>query len=315
MAFDNPTAPYTAADLVAVIPEIWSPIVNEPNFPKAVAANFFTDLSPYATEGGDRIHVPDIYTNVFTVSTQSTQGNGVVDQSPATVDVYLDIDTHKYVAWIIGDKDMKQLATKYALNEKYAREAQNVLIQTLEDSLFGLWSSLSTNTVGDTATVVTDAEVVQAIEKLASLDYNIEEIAFFFHPFVYWRQIVTIAKYYTWNTSQIPVIREGNFGSMDRSRGLMGALYGIPVYTSTRVVSGLATYRNLLAHPSAFGFAIQNSGSATAEMPSPARIRVQAQYLLQNLGTLTVADIIYGVAVLREPAAVLLNSSNTAITS
>lgn len=315
MAFDNPTDAYTGSDLAAMIPEIWTPIVNEPNFPKAVAANFFTDLSPYAMDGGDTLHVPDIYTNVFTAQTQSTQGNGVVDESVAQVDVTLSINTHKYVAWIIGKKDMKQLATKYQLNEKYAKEAKNVLIQALEDSLFGLWSSLSTNTVGDTATVLTDNEVVSSIEKLASLDYDLNECAFFFHPFVYWRQIVTISKYYTWQTSQLPVIRDGNFGPMDASRGLQGQLYGIPVFTSTRVVQGLSTYRNLLAHPSAFGFAIQTQGMATEDMQGPARISVDAQYLLQNLGLLTVADIIYGVAVLREPAAVLINANDTAITS
>lgn len=314
MAFSSPTDAYTASDLAAMIPEIWSPIVNEPNFAKAVAANFFTDLSPYATEG-DIVHVPDIYTNVFSAQTQSTQGNAVVDESVAQVDTTLTINTHKYVAWIIGDKDMKQLAAKYALNEKYAREAQNVLITALEASIFGLWSSLSTNTVGDTATVLTDNEIVDSIEKLDSLNYDLEMVAFFFHPFVYWRQIVTIAKYYTYDTSQLPVIRDGNFGPMDKSRGLKGQLYGIPVFTSTNVVQGLSTYRNLLAHPSAFGFAIQTSGSATADMPGPARVRVQAQYLLQNLGTLTVADILYGVAVLREPAAVLINANDTAITS
>ena len=58
--------PYTAADLAAMIPEIWTPIVNEPNFPKAVAANFFTDLSEFGEDGGDKFHVPDIYTNTFT---------------------------------------------------------------------------------------------------------------------------------------------------------------------------------------------------------------------------------------------------------
>jgi hypothetical protein len=308
MAFSNPTAAYTAADLAAMIPEVWTPIVNEPNFPSAVASNFFTDLSPYMSEGGDIAHVPDIFTNVFTASTQSTQGNAVVDQSPAQVDVTLTVNLHKYVAFIIGDKDMKQLATKYGLNEKYARVAQNVLVDALEASLFGLWSSLSTNTVGDTATVLTDNEIVDAIEKLESLNYKTQlEGAFFFHPFVYWRQIVTISKYYTWNTSQIAVIRDGNFGKMDVSRGLRGQVYGIPIYTSTNVVKGLSTYRNLLAVPAAFGFAIQTT--------SGGRIRVQSQYLLQNLGTLTVADIIYGVAVLREPAAVLVNANDTAITS
>jgi hypothetical protein len=295
-------------DLAAMIPEIWSPIVNEPNFPAAVASNFFTDLSTYMSEGGDIVHVPNIYTNVFTASTQSTQGNAVVDQSVAQVDTTLTVNLHKYVAYIIGDKDMKQLASKYGLNEKYARVAQNVLIDALEASIFGLWSSLSTNTVGDTATVLSDAEIVEAIEKLESLNYKTQmEGAFFFHPFVYWRQIVTIAKYYTWNTSQLAVIRDGNFGKMDASRGLRGQIYGIPVITSTNVVKGLSTYRNLLAVPAAFGFALQTNNGG--------RVRVQSDYLLTNLGTLTVADIIYGVAVLREPAAVLVNSNDTAITS
>lgn len=316
MAFADPTAPFTAADLVAMVPEVWTPIVNEPNFPKAVAANFFTDLSAYAAEGGDILHVPNIYTNVFTSSTQTTQGNAVVDQSPTSIDTTLTINLHKYVAWIIGDKDMTQLAKKYSLNEKYAREAQNLLTQELEDSLFGLWSSLSTNTIGDTATVLSDAEIVSAIYTLDNLDYDLDQTAFFFHPFVYWKQVTTIAKYYTWNTSQIPVIRDGNFGPMDKSRGLKGQVYGQPIFTSNRVVKGLSTYRNLFAHPSAFGFAIQTRGATGGSpMGGPARIRVQASYLLQNLGMLTVADIIYGVAILRDAAAVLVNANDTAVTS
>lgn len=308
MAFASPTAAFTNADMAPAIGEIWTPIINEPNFPAAVASNFFTDLSSYMAEGGDYAHVPDIFTNLFTVQTQSTQGNAVVDASPAGVDTTLNVATHKYVAFIVGDLTMKQMFKNVKLVEAYTREAQNLLIDALEASIFGLWSSLSTNTVGDTATVLSDAEVLEAIEKLESLNYKTQsEGAFFFHPFVYWRQIVSIAKYYTWNTSQIAVIRDGNFGKMDASRGLRGQLYGIPVYTSTNVVKGLSTYRNILAVPSAFGFAIQTNGGN--------RIRVQSQYMLQNLGTLTVADIIYGAGVLREPAAVLVNSNDTDITS
>lgn len=304
----NPADGYTASDLAAMIPEVWTDIVNEPNFPAACASNFFTNLSDYMSDGGDIVHVPNIFTNVFTASTQSTQGNAITDQSVAQVDTTLTVDTHKYVAFLIGDKDMRQLAKKYGLNEKYAKEAQGVLINALEASLFGLWSSLSTNAIGDTATVLSDAEIVQAITALEVLDYKTQsEGAFFFHPFVYWRQVSTISKYYTWNTSQMPIIRDGNFGKMDQSRGLRGQLYGIPIYTSTNVVKGLSTYRNLLAVPSAFGFAIQNGGAGM--------VRVQSQYLLQNLATLTVADILYGVAVLREPAAALINANDTAITS
>jgi hypothetical protein len=308
MAFANPTAAYTAADMVAVIGEVWSDLVLKPNFANACASNFFTDLSSYASDGGDYIHVPNIYTNVFTASTQSTQGNGVVDQSPTQIDVTLNITLHKYVAWIIGDLEMVQMFKKYAINEKYISVAQSVLIDALEASLFGLWSGLSTNVVGDTATVLTDNEIVGAIEKLDTLNYDVmNKAAFFFHPFVYWRQIATIAKYYTFNTSQLPVIRDGNFGRMDASRGLRGQLYGIPIYTSTNVVKGLSTYRNLLAMPEAFAFAMQTRGGG--------KVRTQVAYQLQNLGTLAVVDMIYGVCELRDAAAVLINSNDTDVTS
>lgn len=310
MAFDNPTDAYTAADVAAMTPEIWSPIVNEPNFPKAVLMNFFTDLTEFATEGGDRIHVPNIYTNIFTASTQSTEGNGVVDQSAAQVDVYLDVDTHIYVAWIIGDKTMKQLARFYNLNEKYAREAKNVLTVAVEGSLAALWSSLSTNTVGDTTTTLSDAEVRDAINALDTLNYDLSETAFFVHPFVFWTQLGGITKYYSQYASNLNFIRMGNFGSGDATRGLRGMLYDQPVYVTTNIVSGLQTYRNLFAHKSAFGFAFQTPG-----MGGGNRFRVQADYLLQNLGMLTVVDAIYGVAVLREPGAVVVNANSTAKTS
>ena len=307
MAFASPTDAYTAANLAAMIPEKWSPIVNEAKFAPMTIANFVQDLSEYVSDGGDIVHVPNIYTNTFTVQTQSTQGAGLVDESVAQVDTTLTVNLHKYIAWIIGDKDLQQLATKYSLNEKYASEARNLLIKALEDSLFALWSSISTNTVGDTATVLTDLEIRQSINKLDSTDYELEDCAFFFHPTVYWNQVVAVQKYYDKSMNGMDsVVRTGNFGPMS-GPGRKGQLYNIPVFVSSRVVSGLQTYRNLLLHKSALGFAIQTKGGNM--------IRVQAENQLRNLGLLTVADIIYGVAVLREPAAVLVNANSSATTA
>ncbi len=328
MAFSSPTAAFSAADLAAMIPEIWSPIVNEPKFPKAVLSNFVTDLSEYMVDGGDIVHVPNIYTNLFTVGTQSTQGNAVVDSSPAQVDTTLTVSTHKYVAWIIGDLDMKQLAKTYKLNGAYAREAQNLLVDALEDSLAALWASITTNTVGDTATVLTDLEIRTAIGTLEALNYDPRECAFFFHPVVYWNQVIAISKYYDKQVSGYNTVATGNFGDLaDPSRGYKGPLYDVPVFTTSNIVSGLLTYRNLLLEKRAFGFAVQNNGLLTPQVASETgtgseeplmaqgKVRVQAQYLLQNLGTLVVADIIYGVAVLREEASVLVNANTTATTA
>lgn len=311
MAFPDPTAAFTAADVAATTPEIWGDFINEPVFPKAVFANFFTDLTYLMEDGGDILHVPNIYTNIFTASTQSTQGNGIVDQSPAQVDVTLTVGTHVYVAWLFGDATIKQLSKNYKLNEAYAREAKNVLMIALEDSLAALWSSLSTNVVGDTTTVLSDAEIRDAINALDTLAYDLTETAFFFHPFVYWTQLGGIAKYYSQYASQFDFLRTGNFGPGDASRGLRGILYDQPCFVTPRVVSGLQTYRNLFAHKSCFGFATQTPGIMDMGN-STGRMRVQADYLLQNLAMLTVVDMLYGVAVLREPAGVVVNANSTA---
>lgn len=247
-----------------------------------------------------------MYTNALTVSTQSTQGAEITTAGPATVDTTLTVNTHKYVAFIIGDKDLVQIASKYDAMALYANEAKGLLIEALEAALAALWSSISTNTVGDTATVLSDAEIRQGLYKMENGKYKLSECAFFFHPYVYWNQLHSVTKYYSQysvgpSDIQGPV-RTGNFGVAGYAMNFKGFLYGVPVYTTTNIVSGLSTYRNLLLHRRAFGFAVQTKGGN--------KVRAQAENAIRNLGMLGVIDIVYGVAVLREPAAVLLNASS-----
>lgn len=84
----------------------------------------------------------------------------------------------KYIAIIIGDKDMNQIAAQYDISAIWAKKMAGALADALEDSLAALWSSISTNTIGDTATVVTDSEIRQAINKLDSTNYDLTECAF-----------------------------------------------------------------------------------------------------------------------------------------
>jgi hypothetical protein len=305
------TDPFDSTELAAVIPEVWTPLVNEKFFDETVLADFITDLSEYAQDGGDIFHVPNIYTNSFSVGTQSTQGAEITTDAPAQVDVTLTVNTHKYVAYLIGDKDMKQIATKYNINAIYTRQAAGLLAEALEADIAALWSSLTTNTVGDTATVVTDAEIRQAIYKLEAQKVMLNECAFFFHPYTYWNQIHAITKYYQQYSfgpaNQAGMAATGNFNSVRRNKSYKGELYGMPVYTTNNIVSGLQTYRNMLLHPLAFGFALQTKGGG--------KIRVQTDNLVQNLGMLTVVDIVYGVAALRESVGVLINGSSSFIGS
>jgi len=106
------------------------------------------------------------------------------------------INTHRYIAVIVGDKDLKQIAERYDVSAIWGAKMGGALADALEDSLAALWSSITTNTVGDTATVLTDAEIRQAVEKLDTLNTPLDECAFFFHPYTYWNQIHAISKYY-----------------------------------------------------------------------------------------------------------------------
>jgi hypothetical protein len=315
--------PFTGTDLAGFIPEIWPGMIMEELFAGAVGANWFTDLSAYARGGGDIYHVPDVFTNTMTVGTQSTQGAEITTASPAQVDVTLTINTHSYVAYIIGDKDMAQLSKIYDFNTVYTSKSAKALRITLEDAIFALWSGLSTNVVGDTATVLSDAEIRTGVNALeaANFDVNGGDVAFFFHPYTYWIQLGATTKYYDQsargNYSAAGFVNSGAFGQSTAASpsGLKGVLYGIPVYVTSRIVSGLQTYRNLLAHKTAFGFATQYLSTPGSMTTEDNRVRAQSAYQIRNLGYLTVVDMIYGVTELRDAAAVVLNGSSSFIGS
>jgi len=176
--------PFTGTDLAGFIPEIWPGMVLEELFAKAVAARWFTDLSEYMRNEGDIGHVADVFTNTFTKQTQSTQGAEITTAGPAQVDVTLNVNTHDYVAYIIGDKDARQLGRSFDFNMVYTKKSAGVLRHALEDALLGLWSGLSTNVVGDTATVLSDAEIRVGINALEAANFDTldGDVAFFFHP-------------------------------------------------------------------------------------------------------------------------------------
>lgn len=301
------TTSYSAADLQYVIGEVWGPMVNDAFFAKTVFANFCLDLSDLlSAQGGDILNIADIYTNPLTSAAKSAASE-VTLVSPATAQVQLAVSTHRHVAFVIEDLELGNLTKSFKITEKLMSQAGKVVADDLEDSLAALWSGLS-QSIGDTGTVIEDKEVRQAIESLEDNDTPMEDVAFIMHPTIFWHQIMNIARYY--DASQAgwqgngPVI-SGNFGAADKSRGLKGVLYGLPVFTSTNVVGALQTFRNLLLHKDALAFATKGEN----------RVRMQSEYKLENLGQLFVADARYGVVENYDTHAVVLNGNTTDIAS
>lgn len=319
MAFASPTDAFdfdrsnSTGELVAVMKEVWAGMALEAYFPNLTALNHFTDLSRYLDKDGFMVHVPDIYTNKLTVATQSTQGAGIVDTAPASVDVTIKVDTHKYVAWVIGDMDLRQIAKDVGLMQKYVREAKELLMGAVEDSIFALYSGIHANfTTGVNNGAVTDAHLRTAIALLENISYFPDKLAWFFDTKTYWHQIAAIQKFYDKSINGADsVVRTGNFGPLSSNPNVKGSLYGIPCYVTSRVVKDTSVSKNLLAHPEWVGFAVSTPGSM---------VRAQVDYHLELLGTLFVSDIMYGVGEMRatgtaDSPVVLIESLTTTISS
>ena len=315
MAFPNPTAAHTGTTLAAMIAEIWSDIVLEAKFEGLTILNHVTDLSPFMAQGGDIVHVPGLFTNLYTVQTQSTQGNGIVDASQTLDDKTLTVNTHKYISTVMGKKDMVQILTKYSLSEAYIREFARLLLQAVEDSLFGLYTSIATNTTGNAAGVITDLHVRTAIHQITGVNngniMDLSECAFFFDTYTFWLQLAAIQKFYDQSQhgmQNASITTSGNFGPMGRgSAAYKGQLYGVDVYVSPRVVRATNVSKNMLVHKTAMAFAVQGGTNGM--------VSTEVNYLPTNLATLVTAQIIYGVAMLREKATVLIEALSTSTTA
>lgn len=89
-------------------------------------------------------------------------------------------------------------------------------------------------------------------------------------------------------------------------KGQIGLLYGIPVIGTSRLGVTLGHRNGALAHKSALSFAVANP----AGMGGINKVRLQSEYLIEYLGTLVVADIIFGVIENRDTSGVWIKASS-----
>lgn len=294
----TPSNIYDRTDLAEIIPLVWGEMYN--NYYKAnlVGANFFVDRSSELKGGGDTLYTPNI---VKMSANNKTQNETVTLQTAAPTKQTLLVQTHKEVSFLIEDIDAARVKGSYSTMDTLARNAGFEVAEALEQALFGLFAGFS-GSVGASTTNLADSEILAAIATLETNKvpgmYN-GEVAFFFHPNTFWRQVQAMDKFSlaTNAPSNDPV-------------GLKpkGMLYGLPVYTSPNVPNVASTNGryNALCHRDAIHFATLSlgSGGSKGSMVGSGGVRVQANYIPEYLGTLVTADIVYGVVENRDEAGV-----------
>lgn len=306
MAF--PTDTYTAADLAASIPEIWSPKINDYFKCELVFAPFFVDRSAEVRMGGDTLHTPGLV--AMSVNTKSN-GAAVTLNSPADTSKDLVIDQWRECSFAIEDKEAAQVLHSYVTMQARAENAAYEIARDLEAAIAALFISFSTS-VGASTAVLADSDIRSAIAALTAncvpgVSNNAgrqNDVAFFFHGDVFWKQVQDINKFSLAINSPVqdPVAKVPMF-----------KLYGIPVYISNQVpyVTSTTGRVNLLAHKDAIHWATSplGYGGSKGAKVGTSGIRVQANYIPDYLSTVVTSDILYGVIENRDNAGVRILTS------
>ena len=282
---------FDTTDSAMLIPSIWSSSVNDVFRANLKAANFFEDWSSDVAEGGDIIYMPNITQLTATSKSAATE---VTLSDNTDSKITLTINQHYHCAFIIEDAVGSKFKTSYKAQSLYAENAGYAVAYQLEVALLNLCRGFS-QTVGSSTADLADSNIRRAIEYLDTANVPQTDRAFFLHPHITW---------YLAGIDRFSVLQ--NTGAADPLKNKFGTLYGIPVMQTTSLSVYLGHRDGMLAHKSALAFAIANpSGMGGAN-----KVRLQSSYILEHLGTLVVADLLFGVIENRDTAGVWLKAKS-----
>jgi len=269
------------------IPELWTLDVIEAAEANLVMAELVTRFDDAAVGGGDIIHVPTVADFSANNKTANTE---VTPQANTEGKVDIALNQHKEVSFLI--EDIVAVQAKQSLREVYTKKAGYAIAKAIDEALLGLYSGLTQYvSCGD---AIVAADLRDGIQYLDNAGAPLTERALIISP-LQKNEMLGTAEF----VSMSYVGQNGE--ALPTKTGLLGELYGVPVYVSGNVVrSGTSPdylHHNLLFQKGAFGLAIQLGP------------RVQANYVPQYLGTLVTVDVIYGFAELRDTFGVDLQTT------
>ena len=167
------------------------------------------------------------------------------------------------------------------------------MAKTFDTALFGYTtSSYVTDSIGDSATDILATTLERGISILESNSIPVNECAFFFHPYAWYREVQKNS-----DLRQATIYGEARLPNLTKQ----AEIYGIPAYVTSQVPVGTAGseggHRNGLYHPELIAFAIQ----------MPVRIsEKEGEDLRRKINV----DIAYGACNLRKDAGIRIISNN-----
>jgi hypothetical protein len=269
----------TTTTATKFIPEYWSNDILRVVKANLVVANLVKRFDSMVKNAGNKVNIPSI-TEITT--TQKTAGSDVVPTANTEGEVELSIDQHYYAAVDIEDIAAKQAQAN--LRSEYTDAIGYAVAKKMDATLTALFSGFSQIASGsDAATALTQAIIVDAVKQLDEANAPQKDRSLVIDP-----------------QSKADILKIDNFtllqnygpvsGKSPLQNGMIGEIFGTPVYITTNVTTAGSPAIEALAmfHKNALCMGVQQD------------IRTQAEYELRGLSTLLVADAIWGVKELKD---------------
>ncbi len=287
------------------IPEIWSDEVIATYKANLVAANLIKKMNIVGKKG-DVIHIPKPGRGAANAKVAQAQ---VILNTDTATEVLVNLDQHWEFSILIEDiVDVQALAS---MRQFYTDDAGYALARKVDSTLIQLgrgfnggggtaaYSGAFSGADGTTAYVagantglgaITDIAIRRSIQRLDDTDVPMDG-RFLIIPPSTRNTMMGISTY-----TQQAFVGEVGAGNTIRN-GEIGNVYGVPVFVTTNAdtTSGSTACRIcLMGHRDSMVLATQKG------------VRTQTQYKQEYLGNLFTADTIFGVAELRDGAAVAI---------
>lgn len=296
----------TTAVASPFIPEIWAQTALATLKANIFLARLVTkDTDVAAFQYGDTLHIP--YPGDF-VAADKVADTAITPVTPSGgADLQVTLNRHKYVSFSVEDAARAQ--ANQALLEWYSKNAAAALAEAIEKDLFALYAGFSSS-VGTSGTNLSAAVVLEASEVLDNnkVPQNGRHLVLSPKDKVALLSDPDLKQYFSYN----------RIGITD---GVIGELYGFTVWLSqlVPVVPGSPnSTKNLAFHPEAMILAMRalpdpplNSGAQAASVRDPETgivLRAVTAYNPSYLSVQVTLDVLYGVAVLRDKAGVVVLS-------
>ena len=282
------------------IPELWSDEIIAAYKQNLVMANLVSKMS-FKGKKGDTLHIPKPTRGSASVKAASTQ---VTLQAATETEIQVLVNKHYEYSRLI--EDITEVQALASLRKFYTGDAGYALAKQVDSDLLALGRNVqggngtiaydkavigsdgSTLYTGTNEAAITDAGIRKVIQTLDDADVPMDGRVLVLPP-VARNVMLGLARF----TEQAFVGETGGGNSI--RNGEIGNVYGVKVFVSTNCETATGDARiGMMFHKDAFVLAEQMG------------VRSQTQYKQEYLGTLFTSDMLYGVAELRDNAAVAI---------